>query len=155
MKILIQVKLIIALILWFSISLSVADVTNTNQHKVVDGVSVYLGVLPAEIIEGPEATRMHDGLPIGQFRYHVTVAVFNESGKRLEQARISVRLATHKNKTEFKILEEMKFNNKLVYGNYFTLPVSGPYRIEVIINHPHYPKPIKTEFQYQISHASL
>ena len=152
-----KMKIIIALSFLYGISInsSIADVTKTNQNKVIGDVSVYLGVLPAEIIEGPIATKMHGGLPVGQFRYHVTIALFTKNGKRMQHADISVRFSTQKYKTEFQTLEEMKFNKNLVYGNYFTLQEAGPYRIEVIIKHPKYLKPIKTEFQYQIAHASL
>lgn len=132
-----------------------ADTANTNQHKTVDGISIYLGVIPAEIIEGPKAISMHGGLPVGQFRYHMIVALFNEQNKRLDNARISVRVSTQKNKTEVQTLEKMKFHNKLVYGNYFSFPEPGPYRIEVTIQHPKYIKSIRAEFKYQISHASL
>ncbi|MFV1984774.1 MAG: hypothetical protein ACC657_14610 [Thiohalomonadales bacterium] len=147
--------IIILISLVITMNQSIADIANSNQHKIIDGISIYLGILPAEIIEGPAAISMHGGLPVGQYRYHVSIAIFNKNGKRLNNANIAVRLSTPDNKTEFISLEEMPFNNNLIYGNYFTLHEFGPYRIEVNIKHPNYPKLIKTEFQYQISHAFL
>jgi len=157
MKIFLAIRQFITILILLIITMnqSIADIANSNQHKIIDGVSIYLGVLPAEIIEGPAAVNMHGGLPVGQYRYHVSIAIFNKNGKRLNNANIAVRLSTPDNKTEFISLEEMPFNNNLIYGNYFTLHESGPYRIEVNIKHPSYPKLIKTEFQYQISHAFL
>lgn len=156
MKLLLKFNLLMS-VLWFSLisNLAIADRVNMNQNQRIDGVSIYLGIIPAEIIEGTHANNMHGGLPAGQFRYHVTIALFTDSGKRLDHANISVRLATSDKKTEFKTLEEMDFNKNLVYGNFFTLSESGPYRIEVVVKHPDYPKPIKAEFQYLISHALL
>ncbi len=140
---------------FITINPSFAIDKNTNQHKTIDGISIFLGILPAEIIEGTRISDMHGGLPVGEYRYHVTIALFNDSGNRLSNANISVQLTTSDSKSESKILEKMKFNNKLVYGNYFTLNESGPYRIKVIIKHPNYPKQIETEFEYQISRAAL
>ncbi|MFV2060083.1 MAG: hypothetical protein ACC653_05320 [Gammaproteobacteria bacterium] len=152
-----KIKILVAILFssFIAINPSLAIDKNTSQHKTVNGVSIYLGVLPAEIIEGTRISNMHGGLPAGQYRYHITIALFNDSGKRLDNAHISVQLATPHDTSELKMLEEMQFNKQLVYGNYFTMNETGPYRIKVIIKHPKYSKPIKSEFQYQISHASL
>ena len=77
----INIKLILTLILWFGVNTIqfIANGTNTSQHKVVDGIFIYLGVLPVEIIEGPIDQSIHDGLPVGLFRYHVTVTLFDEN----------------------------------------------------------------------------
>src|SRR3990172_6057248 len=70
-----------------------------EPFKVVDGLTVYLGVLPAAMIQGhapdhPEIT-MHGGRPAGQHVYHVMVAVFEaKTGKRLADIGVSARVSS-------------------------------------------------------------
>ena len=52
-----------------------------DNYKTASGLAVYLGVLPAAMIQGhprghPEAT-MHGGVPSGRHSYHIVVAVFD------------------------------------------------------------------------------
>lgn len=62
-----------------------ASAADAPYRRVVDGVAVYFGILPAELVRGhppqhPEGT-MHGGAPAGE--NHVTVALFeDQSGWR-------------------------------------------------------------------------
>ena len=60
-----------------------ADVPESFQ--VVDGVAIYLGVMPAQILQGhPEEyveSRMHGGVPSKAHRDHVVVALFDKIGR--------------------------------------------------------------------------
>jgi hypothetical protein len=58
-----------------------ANAADTDQSKTAGGVTVYLGVVPAEIVKGlPTAGTterpMHSGIPKGRHEYHLVAAVF-------------------------------------------------------------------------------
>lgn len=83
---------------------------DSSQHKIVNGVAIYLGMLPAEMILGhpkPHTeAEMHGGVPAGSYQYHVMVVLFdNVSGKRITGATVSARVheislaGTQKNRT--------------------------------------------------------
>jgi hypothetical protein len=60
-------------------------VTDPN-HQSVDGIEIYLGLMPAENIhalpkDSPERT-MHGGIPKGSGYYHVNVSLFDESRRQ-------------------------------------------------------------------------
>lgn len=153
-----NVMLFIALFMVYGgISTSLADsIGSTNQYKVVDGFKIYMGIIPAEIIEGPSSKTMHGGVPTGPFRYHISIAVFDKkTGRRMTNARIEVKFSNAAGETKFHELEPMNFNGKIVFGNYFAPTVPGPYRIHVIVKTHDIKQPIKTEFHYQIGHAAL
>jgi hypothetical protein len=68
--------------------LTAAFAGDSGRHKVVNGVAIYLGVFPAELILGhprPHVeAEMHGGVPPGQHQYHVVVALFdNAMDKRI------------------------------------------------------------------------
>jgi len=63
-----------------------------DQRKVVDGVEIYLGVLPVEMDRGyPKEhaeSSMHNGLVSGVEQYHVLIALFeSNTGKRITELR--------------------------------------------------------------------
>lgn len=68
-----------------------AVAADVSSSRTAGGITVYLGVFPAALIQGhpkehPEPT-MHGGIPRGEHAYHVMVAVFNASdGARIESA---------------------------------------------------------------------
>lgn len=74
---------LLAIPLMFALGTSHASGTSENEnHRIVDDLAVYLGVLPAAIVRGhPKAhpeTSMHDGAPGGAYhQYHVVVALFD------------------------------------------------------------------------------
>lgn len=135
--------------------LSSAFAADTGRHKIVNGVSIYLGVMPAEMILGhpkPHTeAEMHGGVPAGGHRYHVLVALFdNASGKRITGAKVKANVfeiglyGTQKN------LEPMLIAGTVSYGNYFNIPeTDNPYRIQVRIELPGVPGVIETEFEYR------
>ncbi|GBE08570.1 MAG TPA: hypothetical protein ENG90_09615 [Gammaproteobacteria bacterium] len=64
-----------------------------DNFQVVDGVAIYLGVVPAQVIQGhPKEhleSKMHGGVPIKGHRDHVVVALFDDAtGKRIENAKV-------------------------------------------------------------------
>ena len=110
-----------------------------GYRQVVDGVAVYFGVMPAELVRGhprehPES-EMHGGVPVGE--NHITVALFEDkTGKRIARAEVTATITGPGNFKAEKKLEPMIIAGAATFGNYFTMPGPGPYRIAVRIRTP-------------------
>jgi hypothetical protein len=76
-----------------------AFAADTDQSKTAGGVTVYLVVVPAEIVKGLAAgdtteRPMHGGIPKGPHEYHFVAAVFDAtSGARVWDAVVTAELA--------------------------------------------------------------
>jgi len=120
---------LLAALLGVALSVSAAE---RSYRQVVDGVAVYFGIMPAQLVRGhppehPEG-QMHGGAPAGE--NHIMVALFEEkTGRRLDGADVSATITgPDRFKTE-KNLEPMVIAGAASYGNYFYMPGPGPYRI--------------------------
>ena len=124
------------------------------QHQAVDGLEVYLGIVPAAIILGyqsghPERS-MHGGVPRGSNQYHVMVAVFEAAtGERITGAAVKARVEDRAHAGEEKALEVMTVAGAATYGNYFTLAGKVPYRISVRIQRPGASATSVARFEYR------
>lgn len=130
-----------------------AHAAENTQYKIVDGLSIYVGVLPAEMLlghsKGHEEREMHGGVPAGANRYHVVVALFDAtSGKRITDAQVKIGGASIGIAAARKKAEPMLVNNQVTYGNYVTLPGQGPYKIQIEIRRTGTSKLIEVEFDY-------
>lgn len=139
-----------------AMSAMASTAADASQHKVVDGVAIYIGVLPAEMVKGHPRTHsegvMHDGVPAGKNRYHLVVALFDDtSGKRISGAGIKARVTEFGLPGQEKKLGPMVIAGTVTYGNYFAMPNPGPYRINLEIRHatPHSVGTIEAEFEYR------
>lgn len=124
-----------------------------RDFQVVDGVAIYLGVVPAQIIQGHprehEESRMHGGVPASRYRHHVMVAPFDaETGRRIEDAQVTAAVTELGLASKQKTLEPMRINDSITYGNYFDIRGKGTYRIEVQIRRPGHAGPIKATFNH-------
>ncbi len=116
-----------------------ATVAAGGYRQVVDGVAVYFGIVPAEMVRGhpqehPEG-QMHGGVPVGE--NHLVVALFDDkTGERIVRAEVS---ATITGPDRFKLekkLGPMIIAGATSYGDYFNMPGPGPYRIALRIRAP-------------------
>src|SRR3970040_2652253 len=89
-----RTQLILATMLTYVLSASGSAIAADNvSFKTGGGLTIYLGVLPAAMIQGhakdhPEAA-MHGGVPGGPHAYHVMAAGFHaERGARIEKATV-------------------------------------------------------------------
>lgn len=143
----------------FIITMPVLQASGPNiksSYKVIDGYAIYLGLIPAEMIEGHTSHSMHGGIPTGQYRYHLAIAIFDDkTGKRIKNAKIQVIINNRIGigMESNKALEDMEMNGKFMYGNYFTLKTAGPYRIDVSIDLGNNLNPIKVVFDYDFAHT--
>ena len=147
-----------ALISVFLVGIGLSSATTAaaddDNYKTAAGLAVYLGVLPAAMIQGhprdhPEAA-MHGGVPSGRHGYHIVVAVFDAAtGQRVEDAVVEARVAEPGLAGVTRQLEPMLITETVTYGNYFQLSGDGPYRIDLSIMRPSSATPVKVEFTYE------
>lgn len=124
---------------WFILLLAilpavgVASSYNGDTHKTVDGIDIYIGLIPSEMIQGKMSLReqkMHGGALKASGQYHLVIALFNaETGKRIANAEVTASIAEIGFSGNNKDLELMKMNKVETYGNYFSIPKSKPYRV--------------------------
>src|SRR3990172_12939474 len=80
------------------LALGPAIAADPAQHRIADGIAVYLGVLPAEMIQGHGKAHaesgMHGGPRAGEHVYHVMVALFeSDTGERIGDAEVRARVS--------------------------------------------------------------
>lgn len=125
-----------------------------GQYRKVDGLALYLGVLPAELVRGhgSKDEAMHGATPRGKHLYHIVVAVFDAaSGQRVTDAEVTARVSGLGLAGREKPLQKMEIADTVSFGNYFDLSGGGgPYRIDVRVRRPG-AKVVSTDFQYEHS----
>ncbi|MFV1993077.1 MAG: hypothetical protein ACC635_04165 [Acidiferrobacterales bacterium] len=126
-----------------------------ENFQVVNGVAVYLGVMPAQVIEGRHQTRsetkMHKKKALKkEHRDHVVVALFdNATGKRIENAKVKASVMEFGLGTKKKKLDPMKIAGTITYGSYFDMPSKDIYHIEIEIRRPGIKGVIKAKFTHK------
>jgi hypothetical protein len=145
----------ITLCLVFLVGVALSSVTTgaaaDDSYKTAGGLAVYLGVLPAAMIQGhprghPEEA-MHGGVPSGRHAYHVVAAVFDAAtGERIEDAVVEARVGEPGLARVTRQLEPMLIADTVTYGNYFQLSGDAPYRIDLSITRPGLATPVSVEF---------
>jgi hypothetical protein len=124
-----------------------------DYYKTTGSLSVYLGVLPAEMVQGhspehPEG-KMHGGVPSAKRQHHVVVAIFDtKDGSRITNAGVIARVGEIGLAQIEKKLERMAIDKTISYGNYFSMGSSGQYRIEIEILRTGSTAPVKTSFEF-------
>lgn len=127
-----------------------ATAASGEDFVVIDGVTVYLGIVSSEEIRSTltaqEAT-MHGGVPRGQ--YHVMVAVFDRAtGQRVTDAAVTAKVSGTRGEGRDTPLEKMTIANSVTYGNYFPMPAAGAYKITVEVNRPGTAQSLEAQFNY-------
>jgi len=125
-----------------------------ETFQVVDGVTIYLGVMPAQIVQGHarehEESKMHGGVPAGRYRDHLVVALFdNATGRRIEDAQVTAAVMELGLGAEWKALDAMRVAEAATYGNYFNMPSEGVYHIQVRIRRPGHSQLIEATFTHR------
>lgn len=128
--------------------------SHPQQHQVVNGIEIYLTIIPAEMLRGhpkehPESN-MHSQTRISDNnQHHIMVTLFNsKNGMRLENASIKTNIVGADYKGPVKKLEFMVFGATWSYGNFFRIPLNGSYKIELEIQQEGVSKVVKAVFQY-------
>jgi hypothetical protein len=114
-----------------------------RDTQTVDGMTIYIGVIPAELVQGhsiepsdPDA--LHGGTPKGRSSHHLVVALFDaKTGTRITDARIKVGIGDHSyNHEPDKWLAPMQIDGTITYGNFFLMQGEGVWRIHLEIQRP-------------------
>lgn len=128
---------------------------STSLSKTVNGVTFYLGVIPAEIVRGhpkehPEST-MHGSPPKGTgWSRHIVVALFDaKTGERITDAKVSARVEQLGLTADHKDLDPMQIAGTVSYGNFYAMPSGGIYKIRVIAKRKGGSRRIEAEFEYR------
>jgi len=138
---------------------SVAPGAQSVQPLRADGIEIFHGVIPAEIIlghpEGHSERKMHGGSPAWGEQYHLIVTLFDSVSKeRIQDAEVKAtvfdtRQPGKRLAGQQKRLEPMLFADAASYGNYFNLPGPAPYRIELEIRRRGAVKTVKVPLEYR------
>ena len=96
-----------------------AMAASSGKVKTSGGLTVYLGVVPAEIVKGPpphSAERpMHGRIPRGPHEYHVVAAIFDAAtGTRVSDASVSAQLSGIGLSGERKDLQPMQLSGTIM-----------------------------------------
>jgi hypothetical protein len=143
--------LLIAAVLAFSWRPAAAADGDTQS---AGGLTVYLGIVPAEIVKGPGPhsgeTPMHGAAPHGPHEHHLVMAVFDSaSNARIEDATVRAQVSGLGLSGPEKTLEPMKIADSVTYGAYFNL-TPDLYTIKVTVRRPGV-EPVVLNFKYDHS----
>ncbi len=129
--------------LLFAATLVMAD--DSNRHLQVEGMNVYLGVIPAQLT----SEKMHNSATPKEHGYHILIALFDsKSGLRITDAKLKATVGLLGVTGSSKELEVMP-GNALSYGNYFMMHQADRYRIVVEIQRKGSNKKSIASFVYQ------
>ncbi len=147
-------QLMVALfVLAFTFGAARAADLNPEQPIRFDGLEIFFGFIPAEILRGHprehEEQTMHGGVPRGKGVHHLLVAVFDAKTRaRIADAVITGSVTKVGMATQNQKLEAMSFGGAVSYGNYFAMSDQGPYDIVVNVRRPGDSKTATAHFQY-------
>ena len=123
-----------------------------RSEQTVDGVTIYLGIVPAALVQGHSTTpgdpkALHGGAEPDAKSHHIMVALFDAgSGARIADASV---LASAGGAAGAKPLEPMEVNGLMTYGNFFALGDRGVWHIRVEIALPGRAESIAAQFAYE------
>jgi hypothetical protein len=124
-----------------------------QDYKVVGGLAIYLGVMPAQIAKGhapghPERA-MHGGPPRGQHQYHFVAAIFDDASKtRISDATVTAQISGLGLAGPRWKLEPMELSGTMTYGGFFNLPGRDLYTVRLTVERPGTAKPVVVDFKY-------
>lgn len=128
-----------------------AMAAEAGETKSAGGLTVSLGVVPAEIVKGPgphsAEPPMHGGSPMGRHEHHIVVAVYDSaSNARITDATVTAKVSGLGLSGPQKTLEPMKVADTITYGAFFNL-TADLYTIKVTVQRPG-SQPVALDFKY-------
>jgi hypothetical protein len=121
-----------------------------QREQRVGPMTVYLGVLPSELISLTLKEGEHGGVPRGRGWHHVLIALFDtKTGQRITDAEVAARVEdVARIQSGEKRLEPMLIAGTVTFGNFFSMPARDPYSIHVKIDGHGYGK-FEVTFHYR------
>ena len=143
----------VLVVLCVTVGMARAAEINLNQPLRLDGMELFFGIVPAEILRGHprehEEQRMHDGVPRGKGVHHLVISLFDAKTKaRISDAVVTGSVTEIGMATQNRKLEAMSFGSTVSYGNYFAMQNQGPYVVVVNVRRPGDSKAATARFQY-------
>jgi len=143
------VTLCVALGPWSGISAAAQN----GQYRMIGGLTVYLGVVPAEIVRGPSphsAERpMHGRVAKGPHEYHVVVAIFDAAtGARISDATVTAQVSGLGLAGTRKKLDPMEISKTVTYGAFFHLPGRDLYTVKLAVERSGSNRTVTVDFKY-------
>ncbi len=127
-----------------------ASATHLGQTKTVDGVVIYLGLVPAAVIrQNPDNYSAHEvsKIPSGKHVHHVMLALFdNRDGERITNAVVTARVAPLALAGPTKPLDPTVVAGVVTYCNYFRILSSDTTVIQAEIRRPDGARVIQARF---------
>jgi hypothetical protein len=127
-----------------------------RSTQTVDGMTIDLGVVPAELVRGHATTpgdpnALHRGTPPNSSSHHIVIALFDaKTGARISDARIRAGVGDRSyNHAPDIVLEPMEINGSMSYGNFFLIQGAGVWRIHLEILRPGASRPVEADFAYE------
>ena len=121
-------------------AVSPASGDHLGRSTVADGIAVYLGIMPTEMLRAhPERYPRHESakIPAGKNVYHVMVALFDHAtGARITDADVVATVAPLGLGAAAKPLDPTTVAGVLTYCNYFPMSAGENYVIRARIRRP-------------------
>lgn len=138
------------------LSTSIASASTAGPGKTVDGMEIFYGVVPAQVIArqtGKHDPKMHGRKWLSTGSHHLVVSLSDvKTGERIEDATVTATVTPLGMAPTEKRLEPMLIDQTTTYGNFFDFPASSaPFRIALKITRPTIPahNAVVTEFEYR------
>jgi cytochrome c5 len=130
-----------------------AGVASGPNFKVIEGMIINFGVIPADAIRGnPEKypKNVYGDAPSAPEQYYVTVSLSDaNNGKRIADAAVKARVSTAAGAGPEKPLQPNPTPDSPTYGNYFAMAGTGPYQIILHIKRPGPGEVVEAKFEYR------
>ena len=128
-----------------------ATAAEGEETKSAGGLTVYLGVVPAEIVKSPPSHSaeqpMHGGPSSGSHQRHIVVAVYDSvTAARIADATVTAKVSGLGRSGPKIKLEPMKIADTTTYGAFFNM-TPDLYTISVTVQRPGSP-PVVLDLKY-------
>lgn len=123
-----------------------SDAGVVDGVQTADGLTIYLGVVPAALVRGhptdhPEA-RMHGGAPRSSHSMHIVAAVFDKASEaRITKATVTAHILEPGGIQRSVRLQPMTVAGALTFGGYTTFARGIDYRIGIRVDRPPHMQP--------------
>lgn len=133
---------------------TIAAAFNSSQSIRLDGMVLYYGIVPAEILRdhplGHEERTMHADASQDKATHHLVISIFDEkTRKRVTDAVVTASVGELGMSVQNRKLEMMSLGSAVTYGNFFEMPKPGRYEIVVNVRRLSDIKAATVRFEYR------
>jgi hypothetical protein len=122
-------------------------------YKTVNGLSVYLAVVPAEMLKGVPSHSAEQPMlgtgPQGTHEFLVVAAIFDATTRaRVSDARVTAQVSGLGLSDTERPLEPMEIAGTTPYGGFFDFPAADLYAVRLTVERPLAERPVVLDFKY-------